>query len=76
MITVLGLLMLVLAFCLLLAYLQGYLWHGLPTAILCIMFAVVSAGVFIYGLEHETPGGLYHKSNPMKEAKNGVPLCS
>lgn len=38
MITVLGLLMVVLACCLMLAYLQGHLWHGMPTAIACVAF--------------------------------------
>jgi hypothetical protein len=74
MITILGLLMVVFAFCLLLAYLQGYLWHGLPTAILCVVFMVISCGVLVYGLEHETPGGLYYKSDHplLKEVKNGI----
>lgn len=74
MITVLGLLMVALAFCLLLAYLQGYLWHGMPTAILCVVFMIASCGVLVYGLESETPGGLYYKSNHpiLKEAKNGI----
>lgn len=61
MITVLGLLMVVLALCLMLAYLQGHLWHGMPTAIACVAFFVVSAVVLVYGLEHETPGGLYYQ---------------
>jgi hypothetical protein len=68
MVTVLGLLMVVLALCLLLAYLQGHLWHGMPTAIACVTFFVVSAIVLVYGLEHETPGGLYYQQvNPAEQ---------
>jgi hypothetical protein len=63
MITVLGLLMVVLAFCLLLAYLQSHLWHGMPTAIACVAFFVVSVIVLVYGLEHETQGGLYYQQD-------------
>ena len=61
MITVLGLLMSVLAFGLLLAYLQSHLPHGMPTAIICVTFLLVSLWVLVYGLEHETPGGLYYQ---------------
>lgn len=69
MITVLGLLMVVLACCLMLAYLQGHLWHGMPTAIACVAFFLVSIFVLGYGLEHETPGGLYY--NQVQPATQG-----
>jgi hypothetical protein len=35
---------------------------------------VISCGVLVYGLESETPGGLYYKSDhpQLKEVKNGI----